>query len=154
MRIAQRSCSILRPNLRGLVRQLLKDTSGADTVEFALAAIPFMMFLLGVIEFSRLYWTHSELQYAAEATARCATVNCCASSPATCGNSTGTSGLQKFAANQLLGMSVPSSKLSNFSLTSQACGNQVSFNYTFNFLVGPIIPNASLTLNGTACGQG
>ena len=109
--------------------------------------------LLGVVEFARLYWTNSELQYAAEAAARCATVNCCASGPASCGGSTGNTGVQNFAAGQLLGMSIPSGDLSNFQVTGASCGNQVSFDFTFNFIVGPIIPNAAITLSATACNQ-
>lgn len=133
---------------------LLDDRSGATVIEFALAAIPLFLFLLGVMDFARLYWTQSELQFAAEATARCATVNCCASSPSSCGGASGTAGLQQFAANQLLGLGAGSNDLSNFSLASQACGNQVSFNYTFDFIIGSLIQNSGLTLSGSACTQG
>jgi len=137
----------------GLLRRLVNASDGSETIEFALLAIPFFLFLLGVVEFARLYWTNSELQYAAEAAARCATVNCCASGPASCGGSTGNTGVQNFAAGQLLGMSIPSGDLSNFQVTGASCGNQVSFDFTFNFIVGPIIPNAAITLSATACNQ-
>lgn len=138
-----------------LLRRLFKARDGAETIEFALAALPLMMFLFGVVEFARLYWTQSELQYAAEATARCITVNCCSSGPTVCGGATGSAGYQNYAANQVLGMSLSSGNLSGFSVTSPApaCGNQVSFNYTFRFLVGPIIPNSNLTLSASACNQ-
>jgi Flp pilus assembly protein TadG len=139
---------------RGVLLRLLHDVSGANAIEFAFAAIPLFLFLLGVIDFARLYWTQSALQYAAEAAARCATLNCCAGGPATCDNGTGTTGLQAFAANQLLGLSIASSDLSNFSLNSQACGNQVSFNYTYNFIIGQLISNTGITLQGSACTQG
>lgn len=137
----------------GRLLRLLVDDTGANAIEFALAAVPLFMFILGVIDFSRLYWTHSELQYAAEATARCATVNCCASNPGSCGGGSGNTGLQTYAAQQLLGITATSSDLSNFSVTNQACGNQVSFSYTYNFIVGPIIPNSALTLTASACNQ-
>jgi hypothetical protein len=137
-----------------LLRRLLSDVAGANSIEFALAAIPLFLFLLGVVDFARLYWTQSELQFAAEATARCATVNCCAGGPSSCGGGSGNAGLQAFAANQLLGLSIASSDLSNFSVTNRACGNQVTFNYTYNFIVGPLIQNSALTLAGAACAQG
>jgi Flp pilus assembly protein TadG len=137
----------------GLLRRLVKASDGSETIEFALLAIPFFLFLLGVVEFARLYWTQSELQYAAEAAARCATVNCCSGGPASCGGSTGNTGVQKFAAGQLLGMSVPSTNLSNFQVTGASCGNQVTFTYAFDFIVGPIIPNSTITLSATACNQ-
>ena len=138
----------------GVLRRLVKARDGVETIEFALAAIPLFLFLLGVVEFARLYWTQSELQYAAEAAARCATVNCCSSTPASCGGGTGTAGVQQFAAGQLLGMSVPSGNLSNFQVTPSACGNQVSFTYTFNFIVGALLPQNAITLSTTACNQG
>ena len=138
----------------GLLRRLHKATDGVETIEFALTAIPLFMFLLGVVEFARLYWTQSELQFAAEAAARCATVNCCVGGPATCGGVDGTAGVQNYAASQVLGISVASGDLANFQLNAAACGNQVTFNYTFTFVVGPIIPNSAITLSATACNQG
>ena len=137
-----------------VLRRLLDDVAGTNSLEFAFVAIPLFLFILGAVDFGRLYWTQSALQYAAEAAARCATVNCCNGGPSSCGGGTGATGLQQFAATQLLGLSIASSDLSNFSLTSQACGNRVSFNYAYNFIVGPLIANSGLTLTGSACAQG
>ena len=148
-----RSFPLELSRMAGLLWRLVKASEGSEAIEFAFAAIPLFVFLLGVVEFARLYWTHSELQYAAEAAARCATVNCCSSGPASCGGSTGNTGVQNFAAGQLLGMSIPSSNLSNFQVTAASCGNQVTFTYAFDFIVGPIIPNSTLTLSATACNQ-
>ncbi len=154
MRLRCSTFRLVRARSAVALRRLAKATDGVETIEFALAAIPLFMFLLGVIEFARLYWTQSELQFAAEAAARCATTNCCASGPASCGGSTGNTGVQAFAANQLLGMSVPSANLTSFQVTAAACGNQVSFNYTFNFIVGPLLPtNGAITLSVSACNQ-
>ena len=136
-----------------LLRRLARAPDGVETVEFALVSIALFMFLLGVVEFGRLYWTQSELQYAAEAAARCATVNCCAGGPASCGGSTGTTGIQNFTAGQLIGMSVASSKLSTFQVSAQTCGNQVTFNYTFSFIVTSLLPQSAITLATTACHQ-
>jgi Flp pilus assembly protein TadG len=139
--------------IAGLLRRLVRASDGSAAIEFALVAIPFFLFLLGVVEFARLYWTQSELQYAAEAAARCATVNCCSGGPASCGGSTGNTGVQNFAAGQLLGMSIPSSNLSNFQVTGVSCGNQVTFTYAFDFIVGSLIPNSTIILSATACNQ-
>lgn len=137
----------------GWLRRLVKAPTGVETIEFALVSIPLFLFMFGVIEFARLYWTQSELQYAAEAAARCATVNCCNGGPAQCGGSTGTAGVQNYAASQLLGMSVSSGNLSNFQLTAASCGNQVSFNYSFHFIIGDLLPKKTITLTTTACNQ-
>jgi len=137
----------------GVLRRLVKAAHGVETIEFALVSIPLFMFLLGVIELSRLYWTQSELQYAAEAAARCATVSCCNGAPASCGSSSGNGGLKNYAAGQLLGMSIPPGNLSNFQVTAASCGSQVSFSYSFKFLVGALLPKGSITLSTTACYQ-
>ena len=136
------------------VRRLVTARDGAEAIEFALVSIPLVLFLMGVVEFGRLYWTQSELQYAAEATARCATTQCCASLSAECGGSTTTdaSGLQSFAVSQLLGMSVPSTKLSDFQLTAAGCGNLITFNYQFSFIVSALFPYV-ITLSTSACHQ-
>jgi uncharacterized membrane protein len=137
-----------------LLRRLVKAPDGVETVEFALVSVALFTFLLGVVEFGRLYWTQSELQYAAEAAARCATVNCCAGGPASCGGSTGTTGIKNFTAGQLLGMSVPSSSLLYFQVDPTAiCGNQVTFTYTFHFIVSGLIPQSAIPLTTTACHQ-
>lgn len=146
-----RSASIFR--IGGALRRLFFDSGGAEAIEFALVSIPLVLFLFGVIEFARLYWTQSELQYAAEAAARCVTLNCCANSPSICGNSSGNAGVQNYAAAQLLGASISSSDLSQFQITSKACGNQVAFNYQFNFIVTGLMPKSSITLSATACSQ-
>ncbi len=140
--------------LRSSLRRLIKASDGIETVEFALVSITLFLFLLGVVEFGWLYWTQSELQYAAEAAARCATVNCCASGPAACGGTTGNAGVQNYTTNQLFGMSIPSSNLTNFQVNAAICGNQVTFTYTYNFLVvGSLFPANSIVLSATACHQ-
>src|SRR5229473_1373473 len=136
------------------LRRLVKACDGVETIEFALAAVPLLTFLFGVVEFARLYWTQSELQYAAEAAARCATVNCCSSGPAACGGTTGNAGVQNYTTNQLFGMSIPSSNLTNFQVNAAICGKQVTFTYTYNFLVvGSLFPANSIVLSATACHQ-
>jgi hypothetical protein len=143
-----------RPAVAPLLRRLIKASDGIETIEFALVSITLFLFLLGVVEFGWLYWTQSGLQYAAEAGARCATVNCCAGGPTTCGGNTGNPGIQSFTAGQLLGMSIPSTDLANFQVNATACGNQVTFTYTYNFLIlGSLFPHTPIVLSATACHQ-
>jgi Flp pilus assembly protein TadG len=139
--------------LTRFLRRLARAVDGVETIEFAFAALPLLMFLLGVVEFARLYWVQSELQYAAEAAARCLTTNCCGSAPAACANSSGNNGVQAYAATQVLGMTVSSSDLQSFTVSTASCGNQVSFTYTFHFLVGQIVPHSNIALSTTACHQ-
>ena len=151
--IRRNRCSAGLFGISPALRRLAYADRGAEAIEFALVSIPLVLFLFGVIEFARLYWTQSELQYAAEAAARCVTLNCCANSPNVCGNSSGSSGVQNYAAAQLLGASISSGNLSDFQITSKACGNQVAFNYQFNFIVTGLMPKSSITLSATACSQ-
>jgi Flp pilus assembly protein TadG len=144
-----------RPFLVGLsamarpLRRLLKACDGVETVEFALVSIALFTFLLGVVEFGRLYWTQSELQSAAEAGARW----CSTHSSAANACSTSTAGVKDYIVSQVLGMSIASGDLSSFQWSAQDCGNQVSFTYTFHFIVSGLLPQAGIDLNTVACHQ-
>jgi Flp pilus assembly protein TadG len=155
MKLRYRPFTLCRSAIAPLLRRLIKASDGIETIEFALVSITLFLFLLGVIEFGWLYWTQSELQYAAEAAARCATVNCCANGPAECGGTTGNAGVQNYTTNQLFGMSIPGSNLTNFQVNTNAiCGNQVTFTYTYDFLVvGSLFPANSIVLSAKACHQ-
>ena len=153
MNPGHRSFPFVRSAIARLLRRLLKASDGIETIEFALVSITLFLFLLGVVEFGWLYWTQSELQYAAEAAARCATVTCCPVD-SDCGGSTGTAGVQNYAAKKLLGMSVAGTDLTNFQVNPAPCGNQVTFSYTYNFLVvGSLFPQNTIVLSATACHQ-
>jgi Flp pilus assembly protein TadG len=142
----------LRSAIAPLLCRLVKASDGIETVEFALVSITLFLFLFGVVEFGWLYWTQSELQYAAEAAARWCTVNSSGANP--CSTSTGLANAQAYAAGQVLGMTISSSNLTNFTVSAATCGNQVSFTYTYNFLVvGTLFPQNSVTLSATACHQ-
>ena len=73
MRRWRSPCLSLAAIRRALTR-LLREADGSEAIEFAIVANALLLFLLGTVEFGRLYWTQSELQYAAEAAARAATV--------------------------------------------------------------------------------
>jgi Flp pilus assembly protein TadG len=128
--------------------RLLKNRDGAQSLEFALTAIPLFLFLFGVIEFGRLYWVQSELQFAAEAAARYVTINPSATA----------STVQAYAATQVSADSVPNS---DFTVTpyvsstnTPACGNQVTVSYQFSFIIGQLFPYGPITLNAEGCHNG
>ena len=118
----------------------------ATAVESAIVLPLLILFLLAIIEFGRVFWIQSSLQYAVTAAARCAVV-----SPTVCPN------VPTYASTQALGMTIPSS---DFTYTSGAsCGNagyttgsQVTASYTFSSVVGGLIrPLNSVPLTATAC---
>lgn len=57
--------------MRLILQVLLRDRWGASAVEFALVAPVFLLMLLGMIEFARMFWTTHALHETAIATARC-----------------------------------------------------------------------------------
>jgi Flp pilus assembly protein TadG len=57
----------------GVPRQrptVLSRSDGTAAVELAILMPVFLAFLLGIVEFGRLMWTHAALQFAVEAAAR------------------------------------------------------------------------------------
>jgi Flp pilus assembly protein TadG len=118
---------------------ICRDEKGTTAVEFALTAPLFFMVLLGVIEAGLFTWTRAGLQHATEMAARCATINA-----TTCGSVSGT---QNFAVQQAFGLSVAPSV---FSVSTPACGNQVSATYAYQFIT-TYFGAPSLTLNAQSC---
>ena len=57
---------------RRFLRGWCRSISGTTAVEFALVLPLFMAFVMGVIEFGRVFWVQSSLQHAVEQTARSA----------------------------------------------------------------------------------
>jgi Flp pilus assembly protein TadG len=90
---------------------LSRSRDGLAAVETAILLTVYLLFLLGIFEFGRLFWIQTSLQHAAERAARCAIVT-----PATCTRSNVTT----YAAGEVYGMTVPPSA---FTYTSGAnCG--------------------------------
>jgi len=119
--------------------RVLRDERGASALEFALTAPAFFLFLFGIFELGLMFWTQIGLQHGAEVAARCASVNtrlCPTGNPDT---------ITSYAAQQAYGLTVPAS---TYTYSVQACGNQVSATYSFQFhglSIGP------LTLTAQAC---
>ena len=60
--------------MRRLLARFRTDAAGATALEFALVAGPFILLLLGSIEFGRVLWSQHSLQQVATAAARCAAI--------------------------------------------------------------------------------
>ena len=146
----------LAPIRRTLTR-LLREADGSEAIEFAIAASALLLFLLGVVEFGRLYWTQSQLQYAAEAAARYATIYTVNNPTATL--TTIQNQTQTQAPTYAIGLSLPASDFAvtayNATATPPApsCGNRVVVTYPFSFAVTGLFPY-SITLTATGCHQG
>jgi hypothetical protein len=121
------------------ISRIWSEAQGASAVEFALTAPVFFAIVFGVICFGLVLWTQIGLQHGAEMAARCASIN-----KALCGNS---SDIQSYAATETFGLN-PSPSV--FSVSTPACGNQVSANYTFQFITTYFgVP--TLTLSAQSC---
>ena len=123
------------------MRLLYRAQSGAAAVELALVLPVFLLFIFGITEVGRAIWIQTSLQYAVEAAARCGVVD-----PGSTGCMT-SSLVQAFAAARVDGLSLPSS---TFTISTPACGYQVSAAYVFKSLVPELVP-LSVTLRAQSC---
>jgi Flp pilus assembly protein TadG len=121
------------------IRAFLGADEGATIVEFALAAPPFLLLLLGIMEFGQLLWTQSSLDFAVQEASRCASVD-----KITCGSA---SSVQAYAVSRAAGLGFSPSV---FTLVSASCGNQVTASYTYHFVVGQTFPYTP-TLRASSC---
>lgn len=121
------------------VSAAVASRSGATAVETALV-LPFvLLFLFGLTEFGRAIWTKATLDYAVESAARCAAINA-----TLCGTTVQT---QNYAVSRAGGLTLAASA---FTVTTPACGKQVSASLGFAFAVPNLLPY-TITLHSTAC---
>jgi len=130
--------------VREFLLRLARAREGVEAIEFAIVLPVLLLFLLGCIEFGRFYWTQSELQYAAEAAARCVTVACPTgiTGAGTAVPITGT-GPNTYAAVHVYGISVPAGTVFTTypaGAGGPACGNLVIVCYPFQFLLPGLFP--------------
>jgi Flp pilus assembly protein TadG len=147
--------SLSRAPIGRTLTRLLRGADGSVAIEFAIVANALLLFLLGVVEFGRLYWTQSELQYAAEATARYATIYAVSTSPTPTYTQV-ENAAQAQGPTYVSSISVPASDFTVIASTAPGapiCGNQVTVNYPFSFIVTGLFP-WSITLTATGCHQG
>jgi len=115
------------------------DERGTTVLEFALTVPIFFMLLFGVVGGGLLLWMQLGLQHGAEMAARCASINA-----SVCGS---VSSIQSYAASKTFGLN-PSPSV--FSVTTPACGNQVSASYSFQCITS-YLGMPSLMLDAKSC---
>ena len=119
--------------------RLIQDRRGNVGVEFALVAPALCMVIYGAMEFGRMAWTQSALNFAVEEAARCASVT-----PSVCGTS---SQIATYAANEIAPGYVPASA---FTGTTASCGHQVTASFAYPFVATGLF-SMTPTLSATAC---
>jgi len=130
--------------IRENLRRLASACDGVEAIEFAIVFPVLLLFLFGCLEFGRLFWTQTELQFAVEAAARCKTVSCN-------GTIVG-SGANNYAAQHVFAINVPAGAVFAFTSPNPDCGNQVKVCYPFQFMVPTLFPFTNATPPG--CPQG
>jgi Flp pilus assembly protein TadG len=127
------------------------DARGVAAVEFGLVIVPLLLFMFGIIEFSRAFWAKEALQQTAVDTARCMGLQV---STAGC---TSISGGQAYAVNigNTWGLTIPTANVTI--TTGTTCGGVPGFvtvhiTYTFNTVVPALIAGLfGDTLRASAC---
>jgi len=119
---------------------------GAVAVEYAFVLPIMLLFVLGLMECGRLYWTYTTLYRATESAARCGAVNAtlCAT----------TAQIQAYAVTQAYGLTITASA---FTATTATCGVQVAASLPFTLVIPWITTGTAsgsfniITLTTTAC---
>jgi Flp pilus assembly protein TadG len=127
------------------------DARGVAAVEFGLVIVPLLLFMFGIIEFSRAFWAKEALQQTAVDTARCMGLQV---STAGC---TSISGGQAYAVSigNTWGLTIPTANVTI--TTGTTCGGVPGFvtvhiTYTFNTVVPGLIAGLfGDTLRASAC---
>ena len=112
------------------LRPLRTANSGASALEFAIVAPVFLAMLLGIVEFGRMAWTHTSLQYSVQRAARCASLGL-----AQC---TTVSDVQNYAAASLNAVTVAAGSFSVSSCANN--GTEVSVSVPFTFILPGLFP--------------
>jgi len=120
-----------RPQATGPATGLLRDRRGGPALDMALISWPLLMLIFGIMELGRALWLSSALHYSVQDAARCAAIN-----SGTCGT---TSAIQTYAANH----SGAGFGTATFSVTTLACGKQVTASYPMTLM----IPWGNYTIN-------
>lgn len=124
--------------------RLERDRGGTTAIETALVLPILLALFFGIIEVGHLLWTVSALNMVVQDAARCVSVSNVSTPPATLCDTQ--AHMQSYAVARTWGMTVPAS---TFTLTSPACGYQVTASYPYTPIVS-YIP-LSMTLTARAC---
>jgi Flp pilus assembly protein TadG len=110
---------------------------GATAVEFALLLPVLLLVLLGGMEFARIAWTVSTLNFAVQEAARCGAIGACADAAA----------VQGRAVERAWGLKIPAAA---FTVTQPACGWNVAASIAYAPMLTKVTP-VPLTLAAQAC---
>jgi Flp pilus assembly protein TadG len=121
------------------VQRLWTSRSGAAAVEMAFILPLLLLILLSIIEFGRMAWTRTALDFAVQEASRCASVR-----PDVCGTATQ---IANYAAAKVTAANIPASA---FSVSTQACGRRVRAAYAYKFVAYSVFKLAP-TLTAQAC---
>ena len=128
-----------------------RDKRGVAAGEFAIVIVPLLLFMFGIIEFSRAYWAKEALQQTAVDTARCRGLKI---SAAGCTTDTGAQAYAVSVGNTW-GLTIPTSNVTI--TTGTTCGGVSGFvtvhiTYTFKTVVPDLIAGLfNDTLYASAC---
>lgn len=121
-------------------RKSLCDERGVAAVEFALVAPFFLLMVLGLIDFSRMFWVKSTMQFVVEQSARFAMVN----------PDITTGEMVTFADTQSANANLTNA---TFTATSSSSGGinymSISGTYTFTFMT-PLITATDINLSAVS----
>ena len=139
--------------IRDVLSRFERDKRGVAAVEFAIVIVPLLLFMFGIIEFSRAYWAKEALQQTAVNTARCMGLGLSTS------GCTSTSGGQAYAVSvgNTWGLTIPTSNVIITSASGTTCGGVSGFvtvhiTYTFKTVVPDLIAGLfNDTLYASAC---
>lgn len=109
---------------------------GVSALEFAIVLPILLLFTFGLIDFGRAIWTQATLDYAAQATARCAAIGSCPDPV-----SYGQSQAYGFGAGKIT--VTPTSP-------DPSCGKQYTLSTHFAYYM-PLLSSFSGTFSATAC---
>ena len=139
--------------IRDVLSRFERDKSGVAAVEFAIVIVPLLLFMFGIIEFSRAYWAKEALQQTAVDTARCRGLKI---SAAGCTTDTGAQAYAVSVGNTW-GLTIPTSNVIITSASGTTCGGVSGFvtvhiTYTFKTVVPDLIAGLfNDTLYASAC---
>jgi len=116
-------------------KELVRDCSGAVAIEFVITLGPLLLLLLGTFDIGLVMLTDTRINFAVEAAAKCGAI-----SAAMCTSPSQTAAYGASIAR------LPGLDASGFSVTTAACGMNVTATYSY---AGVLLP--AMTLSAGAC---
>jgi Flp pilus assembly protein TadG len=120
-----------------LFRKYWKDEFGGGAAEFAIVLMPFAALIFAIIHLCLVFFANQSLQFAAEAAARCYSVD-----SITCSS---TGAVQTYATNHYKGPNITPV----FAVSGTGCGHTVNGNGTYQ--LNAVFVRIGVPLTATAC---